>query len=682
MANEVTRNQWREELHRKLLGCSTLWHQKGLPRIAAQGQLLRPLVAFRTAHALEPQLLKSEDFWNSILALQMVHEASLLHDDIIDEAPLRRGVPTVYAKHGTAAALVAGDHLLTSAYRVISTTQNTALISRFCEAVEQTVAGEIAQAKSAGKEISSETYEEIILGKSGVLFGLAMSIVPLLLKDERAPDFWSWGSQLGCLYQRLDDFLDYCSHSTTGKSALQDYHQKKSTWVWLALPEPRWDLDEQTIQKTLFSQTDSATSFARSLQSQFDTARRDLQTQLYTLLGAHDEGLRALLGDWSLRFQSARLTEESELLLERERIQHSESSVDCTSEVDLTSNASASDISFVSIERSSTQPMDVSSDSTLGGDRLHMLISQEQLASPEQWAEYFAHNSRSFSFAARWFPPQQREQIAGVYAYCRCTDELADGFGELCADERLALLEEWEALSEAAFKGKPTKIPLLDRVMSEVRTYDVPFQVVRDLIRGMRMDLEPKPFGSMQELLGYCYCVASTVGLWCTHLFSSPSAWVLKRADALGKAMQLTNILRDVGEDLERERVYLPYDVMQKYAITEERLRAMQSGEQPISQAYIDLLEELIEEAEQLYTTAYEGIPALPSFFATPVAIAAFVYRGIHREIRRNRYDNLTKRARTSTGRKIWLAVRGLWKLGRMRWSHWRNPALQDGRTF
>jgi phytoene synthase len=153
------------------------------------------------------------------------------------------------------------------------------------------------------------------------------------------------------------------------------------------------------------------------------------------------------------------------------------------------------------------------------------------------------------------------------------------------------------------------------------------------------------------------------VGGWLTELFGIRDRWVLDRAFALGHAMQLTNILRDVGEDLERGRLYLPEYLMAKHGVDREFLEAKAQSGFPASSGYRRLLEELMEAAETDYDRAFEAIPFLPRFFQGPVAVAANVYRGIHMEIRRNGFDNLSLRASTSLPRKMVLAIQGLFKL-------------------
>ena len=137
----------------------------------------------------------------------------------------------------------------------------------------------------------------------------------------------------------------------------------------------------------------------------------------------------------------------------------------------------------------------------------------------------------------------------------------------------------------------------------------------------------------------------------------------LERAAALGHAMQMTNILRDVGEDVRAGRIYLPEDRMRAHGVGAKDLIASCSAGAPLPRGYPALVEELLRGAEADYVRAFDAIPELPRSFQKPVAVAAHVYRGIHAEIRRRSYDNLRQLAVTSRRGKALLAMRALWEL-------------------
>jgi phytoene synthase len=275
---------------------------------------------------------------------------------------------------------------------------------------------------------------------------------------------------------------------------------------------------------------------------------------------------------------------------------------------------------------------------------------------------YLATGSRSFRFASRLFSPDDAGRVARVYAWCRVTDDLVDEppAGVPAAE----LLDAWLALSRRAYEGQPTGLPLLDRVMGEMAAGGVPFRHAASLVEGMRMDLRGERYATLAELRRYTFCVASTVGLWLAQLMGVDDAVVLERAERMGHAMQLTNILRDVGEDRANGRLYLPAELLAKHGITEAALARMCAGGD-ITPAWRALVEELMAVAEDDYRAALEAVPALPPSFGRAVAVAAHVYRGIHREIRRNGYDNLRRRAHTRASAKVSLALAALWELFR-----------------
>jgi 15-cis-phytoene synthase len=275
---------------------------------------------------------------------------------------------------------------------------------------------------------------------------------------------------------------------------------------------------------------------------------------------------------------------------------------------------------------------------------------------PERVQRYLAGHSRSFRFALRFFTGADGLRVARVYAYCRTTDDLADR--PLAGMPPEQTLEAWLALSRRAYHGQETGIPLLDRVMAEMAEHGVPFDYAEQLVEGMRMDLRGERYRTLPELRVYTHRVASVVGLWLSRIFGIRGQTLLDRAERLGHAMQLTNILRDVGEDLRSGRVYLPLDLLRRHGLDESRL-----GDAPGSLGYRDALEELMAAADADYAAGLQALREVPPSFGRPVAVAAMVYRGIHDEIRRNRYDNITRRAFVGPARKGMLAARALWEL-------------------
>lgn len=282
--------------------------------------------------------------------------------------------------------------------------------------------------------------------------------------------------------------------------------------------------------------------------------------------------------------------------------------------------------------------------------------------------KFFEGHSRSFSYAARWFSPRQQHLVACLYAFCRFTDDMVDRqqSSSHSVEEVEKELEQWQHRAKTAYEGHESGYPWLDDIMTASAEADLPFERVEELIEGVRTDLGSVRLRSMDELDQYAYRVASVVGIWLCYLFDVRDPEAHDRAAAMGRAMQTTNILRDVGEDLATDRIYLPADLRERYGVTQEDLRAMANGRE-IMPSYKALVQELIEKAEEDYDYAWPGLQLLPRSFARSSAVAAYVYEGIHDAIRKNDYDNFHHRAYTSSLRKGVLAAKGLYRLRRGR---------------
>lgn len=196
-----------------------------------RGKLYRPLMALGLVPPERRHGLES-GFWLGALAIQMAHEASLLHDDVVDGADLRRGEPTLVARAGVAAALVQGDRWLTGAYRAAAEAGLPAFLHTFVEAVDRTVAGEMEQGRRAGRRLDPEEWEAVARSKSGALFGAGGALGAYFLgRPDEADRRRSVAEDVGVLYQMVDDLLDYCPGADAGKPPLQDYRQGKWTWL-------------------------------------------------------------------------------------------------------------------------------------------------------------------------------------------------------------------------------------------------------------------------------------------------------------------------------------------------------------------------------------------------------------------------------------------------------------------
>jgi phytoene synthase len=601
---------------------------RGLPTPPLEGKLLRPLFALAMMPSSRWAGL-DDRFWHGALAIQMVHEASLLHDDVLDQAEERRGKPTVVAAHGASRALVLGDHYLTASYRAAAATGSFEFLTRFTEAVERTVAGEIAQESRVGRVMTLTEYDGAITGKSGELFGAAAVLGGTVGEMDQTELRHCLGCSFGNLYQRIDDLLDYCTVAETGKPPLQDFRQRKWSWILELAGVESFDLDEAEVTQAIFGPRPSRPSAARrGLEILRD--RQRLLLQYAPRVGADAASLGELL--------TTCVDAAEKGVIQQEALLRSAP----------TSGKSGPTVGAAPEDSHQSEEAEV-----------RRLASH--LGGPREWSAYFGEHARTFHLAARLFPPREAGLVAGLYAYCRFTDDLVDDPEDSPEPETLERrLAVWRRLSLAAYDGHVTGIPLLDTVMPEAAKKGVARLYPEALLDGVAMDLQPRIYETWAELERYTFGVAGAVGGWMTQLFGLSDPELLERAHALGHGMQLTNIARDVGEDWQRGRVYLPSELLQEHGIPIDALGRMADEEEPITDAYRSAVRELMARADAYYEVAWPGIRALPSFFRRPAAAAASAYRGIHREIRRNDYDNLTRRAHTSTARKMLLAGAGL----------------------
>jgi phytoene synthase len=246
-------------------------------------------------------------------------------------------------------------------------------------------------------------------------------------------------------------------------------------------------------------------------------------------------------------------------------------------------------------------------------------------------------NSKTFYLSSLFLAPEKRRAVWAVYAFCRTADDIVDQVTP--ASERLAAIDYWERALLAAYSGHPD-----DRITvalyDAVGRFDIPLQPALDLLRGARLDITVRRYATYDDLREYCYLVASTVGLLTSPILGYTSDAALDYGVALGRAMQMTNILRDVGEDARMGRIYLPLDEMQQFGYTESSL-----FEEVVDDAFVALMRFQIDRVRRLYAEAEPGIAMLAPESRYTVRLALTLYRQILRSIEDNRYDVYSKRA-------------------------------------
>lgn len=264
-----------------------------------------------------------------------------------------------------------------------------------------------------------------------------------------------------------------------------------------------------------------------------------------------------------------------------------------------------------------------------------------------------AHSS-TFHLGARLFPAVQRQAVMVVYAVCRSGDDAVDEIPN--PFEARARLEAWRSGVARAYAGAPRAEPLELGLAWVLERYPVAEAAFDELYLGLASDLEHQPPRDLEELMRYCRRVAGVVGLMVAPIAGySGGEKTLLDAVALGQAMQLTNILRDVGEDLRLGRCYLPQEMLGEFGVELEELR-----QGHLSEGYVALLETLSGMTHRLYALGWQGIPRLHGAGAAAVGLAALNYQMILVKLRENGYDNLSRRAYLAPSRRLGLVPRAL----------------------
>jgi phytoene synthase len=261
-----------------------------------------------------------------------------------------------------------------------------------------------------------------------------------------------------------------------------------------------------------------------------------------------------------------------------------------------------------------------------------------------------AKYSKTFYLGTLLMSEAKRRAIWAIYVWCRRTDELVDGPGAAITTPET--LDRWEAQLESLFAGRPfddLDVALIDTL----ERFPLDIQPFRDMIAGQQMDLYRSRYETFEELNLYCYRVAGTVGLMSTAVMGVDSshntaAWnhnqepcsPTEEAIALGIANQLTNILRDVGEDALRGRIYLPLQDLARFNYTEQDL-----FKGVVDQRWRELMRFQIQRTRQVYAKAEKGISRLSPDARWPVWAALMLYSQILDVIERNQYDVFRQRA-------------------------------------
>lgn len=277
---------------------------------------------------------------------------------------------------------------------------------------------------------------------------------------------------------------------------------------------------------------------------------------------------------------------------------------------------------------------------------------------PEQYCEEKAASSGSSFYASfRFLNLGQRRAITALYAFCREVDDIVDE----CSEPKVALtaLAWWRADIARLFTGQQPEHPVQQALKPYVEQYHMPGELFLDIIDGMQMDLDTQRYQTFESLSKYCHCVAGVVGQLSARIFGYSNEQTLEYAHELGLAFQLTNIIRDVGEDARRGRIYLPLDELAQFSVSEADILNCRESEQ-----LKKLMTFQIERAENIYRHAWSLLPAQDRKAQRVGLIMAAVYQATLFEIKRDGAQKvLNQRLSLSPASKFWLVWR-TWCLG------------------
>ena len=263
-------------------------------------------------------------------------------------------------------------------------------------------------------------------------------------------------------------------------------------------------------------------------------------------------------------------------------------------------------------------------------------------------------HAKTFYLASRFLPQKQQKPIFAIYALLRTVDDVVDTAEErleqglITREEISRMLESWKSKLKACYAGQVENDPIMMAWHDTLKSYTIPIELPLDLMDGVAMDIEFKPFETFEELYVYCYKVASVVGLITAEIFGYSNKEALQHAIELGIAMQLTNILRDVGEDVNRGRIYLPLEDLRRFNYSSEELM-----QKRMNSNFLELMKFQIERARSYYSSSDKGIPMLEQRSRFGVAISSVNYGNILTAIEENQYDVFSKRAYRSFWQKI-----------------------------
>lgn len=287
--------------------------------------------------------------------------------------------------------------------------------------------------------------------------------------------------------------------------------------------------------------------------------------------------------------------------------------------------------------------------------------------------------AKNFYYAFRVLPKPKRQAICAVYAFMRHADDLADD-ERLSRDTRLEQTQQWLAAWRRTASGEATDDPVFIALRDAQQRFQIPTELLDQLVQGTTMDLTTASaaesdsneasgltvYRTFDELYHYCYLVASVVGLVCIRIFGYTDVRAERLAEQTGVAFQLTNILRDVREDAERGRIYLPLEDLESHSVTVEQLASIRDNRQ-LTLDERALMEMEAGRAREYYAAADALLPLVAPDSRAALWVLVTIYRRLLDRIVAAQYEVFGKRIQLSTIEKVWILLRGLWMAFRLR---------------
>ena len=259
----------------------------------------------------------------------------------------------------------------------------------------------------------------------------------------------------------------------------------------------------------------------------------------------------------------------------------------------------------------------------------------------------------SFYYAFSLLPQEQREAMNTVYAFCRQTDDIVDE-GNESDDIKYKNLRKWKNELDKALKGS-SDFALMNKLAGFIKQFNIPIDPFFELIKGMEMDLQRNRYLSIDELLQYCYRVASTVGLMCIEIFGYNNSKTKDYAINLGLAMQLTNILRDIKKDADLGRIYLPQEDFKKFNYSENELL-----NNTYNSNFISLMEFQANRAQYFFNKANSSLDIADKAAMFPARAMQHIYHRLLKKLEREQFDIFNKNIAVSKYEKVSIAL-GVW---------------------